>query len=88
MSTEYCNECDTEVEVDEPSGLCFYSGYPHGYPGTAPGPCDCGAVQGVLCDECKNPPDHDLGTCPCEDCMQERDLQRAKAADPERYETL
>jgi len=84
-STEYCSECDEEVEVDEPSGLCYYTGRPHGAFGSPPGPCDCGAVQGVLCDDCK---EHDWRTCDCRDCADERCLQEGKAANPEKYESL
>jgi hypothetical protein len=32
--------------------------------------------------------DRDWRSCPCADCADERDLERAKASDPERWATL
>jgi hypothetical protein len=59
---------------------------------------DCGACfteddDLTRCDDCgwdEDAPeaDHDWRRCDCSDCADERSLQRGKAADPERYETL
>ena len=43
-----CDECGTEVQLDEPAGLCYYTGR-----GCAPGGCDCGTSKETLCDDCE-----------------------------------
>lgn len=52
--THTCVECDVESPEwdDEPLGLCYYTGRPHGGFGSEPGPCDCGASTDWTCDDC------------------------------------
>ena len=43
-------------------------------------------MSGVIWDD-DEPTLHAWTRCPCDDCADERSLQRAKAVDPERHET-
>ncbi len=70
---EDCNACLTEDELDPDHGTCE----------------DCTPAKVYECRE--EDPDDDEGSwknCPCNDCADERSLERGKMSDPERYETL
>lgn len=42
-----CHECDAIVVLEEPAGLCYYTGG-----ACPPGGCDCGASALITCAEC------------------------------------